>query len=50
MIPNTMFKELDQPFMVNRIKEPFYIRIQYPVHPFAGNRHTQRIDIRMVKQ
>ncbi|MEY4570576.1 MAG: hypothetical protein RLZZ398_2015 [Verrucomicrobiota bacterium] len=29
--------------MVYCIKEPFYIRIQYPVHPFAGDRHTQRI-------
>ena len=30
--------------MVDRIKEAFDISIQYPVHSFAGNRHTQRIE------
>ena len=38
-----MFQEFDQPLVVNRIEETFYIRIQYPVHPFARDPDTQRI-------
>ena len=39
-----MLQKLEQPLVVNRVKEAFDIGIQYPVHSFAGNRHTQRIE------
>jgi hypothetical protein len=38
-----MLQKLEQPIMVDRVKEAFDISIQYPVHTFAGDRHTQRI-------
>ena len=39
-----MLQELDHPRVVNRVEEAFDIGIQYPVHSFAGDRHTQRIE------
>jgi len=39
-----MLQKLDQPLVVNRVKEALNIGIQYPVHPFAGDRHAQRIE------
>ena len=43
-VADTMFQELDQPRVVDRVEEAFDIGIQYPVHPLADEAHAQRIE------
>src|SRR5690606_35535121 len=42
-IADAMLQKLDQPRMVDVVEEAFDVGIQYPIHPFAGQSHTQRI-------
>ena len=39
-----MFQKLDQPFVVQCIKETLNIRIQYPIHSPPLDAHRQRIE------
>ena len=42
-----MFKELHHPFVVDVVKEPLDICVQYPVHAFLQQRVTQCIECLM---
>ncbi len=43
-IADPMLQKLDQPRMIDVVEEAFEVGIQYPIHPFAGQSHTQRIE------
>ena len=47
-IADAVLQKLDQPRMVNRIKETFHISIQYPVHLLARDRNAQGIKCLML--
>ena len=39
-----MFQKLDQPFVVQRIEETLYVRVQNPIHAPPLDAHRQRIE------
>jgi len=36
---DSMLQKLDQPIVIQRVKETFYLHIQYPVHLLTGDRN-----------
>lgn len=44
LVADPMIQELDQPLMVNRIKEPFDVSVQHPTHLLACDRDTERVE------